>query len=108
MVRKSRSSFALAALGFLAASCASNGSIESGQKFGVHVGMRLEDAGAILRRQGLRPELPITNQQITACGERPRQPGEQLSAFSGRLTPFVCLFVVSGRVVAVAWEYTLP
>lgn len=110
MVRKFRSSFALAALGFLVASCASSGSIERGQRFGVQIGTPLDDARTVLRRRGFQDELPITNQELPGCGDRSRQQGEEVSAFSSpRLgLPLVCLFVVSGRVAAIAWEYTVP
>jgi hypothetical protein len=89
-----------------AASCASNESIESGQKFGVHVGMPLDDAGAILRRRGLQPGSQRTDELTTMCGARPRGQGEQVRSFTDARGGFaVCLFAVSGRVVAIAWEH---
>lgn len=87
------------------ASCASNEGIESGQKFGVHVGMPLDEASTILRRRGLQPVLPGTNELIPLCGGRPRGHSEEVSAFRSPRHPTVCLFGVSGRVVAVGWEY---
>ena len=105
MAQKVRSSFVLVALGLLVASCASSGSIESGQNFGVHVGMPLNDAGAILRRQGLEPVPPGIYEPEARCGMRAAGHGEEISAFTSPLKPIVCLFVVSGRVVAIAWEY---
>jgi hypothetical protein len=59
MVQKIRTAFVLAALGLLSASCASGGGIASGQKFGVQIGMQLDDASAILRQRGLQQESPI-------------------------------------------------
>ncbi len=106
MVRKFGSSFVLAALGFLAA-CASSGSTESGQKFGVQIGMSLDDASVILHRQGFQPSPLITN-ELPSCGYRARKRGEELNSFWGPRQPELCLFTVSRRVVAIAWEYTVP
>jgi hypothetical protein len=111
MVQKNRSSLVLVALGLLLASCATGGGIASGQKFGVQIGMPLDDASAILRQRGLQQQIPGPNTYNggTMCGMRLLGKGEELRDFwSEHSTYVICLFGVSGRVVAITWEVNSP
>lgn len=95
-------------LGLLTACVEPTGSIASGQKFGISVGMPPNSASAILRQRGFEPVLSVTNDEITECGGRLRGKAEEVSAFSNVRGPIICLFVMSDRVAAIAWEYTMP
>jgi len=94
----------LMTLGVLVASCASNGSIDSGRKYGIEVGMPSEEAVDILRQRGLRRDT-IPDDWGLICGGRAAGLGENLQSFTrGPNRPLICLFTASGRVVAIAWE----
>lgn len=93
------------ALGVLVASCAGNGSVDRGRKFGVEVGMSSEEAGAILSRTRVRRNLTFyPDGSLPMCGGRPRGNGERVELYATPQHDVVCLFVQSGRVVAIAWE----
>ncbi|MBX3430842.1 MAG: hypothetical protein KF779_14765 [Hyphomonadaceae bacterium] len=91
-------------LAMLLASCALPGSIDHGRRFGVEVGMPLEEADAILSRTRAHRELGDFPDGAPMCGGRPRGNGERVETYATPQHDVVCLFVVSGRVVAIAWE----
>jgi hypothetical protein len=86
----------------LLASCA-GGTIDRGSKYGVRVGMTLEEANTILERRGMR-RLPT---QTVGCAARYTQLSEIVVPYSRRgdgQPPVSCLFVRDGRVTVIAWE----
>lgn len=84
------------------AACTTGAHIERGQRFGVRIGMPLEEAHAIWVRRGLRPS-PASGRE---CGGRGAGPGDQIEIFfgtgwdSGR---HYCLLAVDGRVAVIGW-----
>jgi hypothetical protein len=90
----------------LSVACTTGSHIERGGRFGVRVGMPLEEAHAIWVRRGLRPSPPRANEMSEECGGRGRGPGDQIEVFfgtgwdSGRT---YCLLAVDGRVAVIGW-----
>lgn len=104
---RNSTSATLMALGILVASCVSNGSIDSGRRYGIEVGMPSEEASAILRQRGLQrlDNAGVSVYGAFMCGGRASKAGETMEAFARELgPPTICLFTASGRVVAIAWE----
>jgi hypothetical protein len=94
---------ALLTAAILVASCAANGSIDVGRKFGLEVGMTTEEASAVMRQRHPRYEAGPSG-LIPMCGGRPRGNGERLQSYATPQYDIICIFVASGRVVAIAWE----
>lgn len=83
--------------------CTTGSHIERGSRFGVRIGMPLEEAHSIFVRRGLRGG---ASEMSTECGGRRRGPGDQIEVFvgtgwdSGRN---YCLLAVDGRVAVIGW-----
>ena len=88
----------------LSAACTTGAHIETGQRFGVRIGMPLEEAHAILVRRGARGG---ALSGIEECGGRRRGPGDQIEVFFGTSWSAgrtYCLLAVDGRVAVIGWE----
>ena len=95
-------------LGLLAAACTPGAYIDTGERFGVRVGMPLADAHAIWVQRGMEPSSPQVNAMMQECGNRKRGPGDQIEYFSGSRSSWragrtYCLLAVDGRVTLIAW-----
>ena len=87
----------------------SYGHVVTGERLGVRVGMSLEEASAHLVRQGLVP-VPEYDRQVRSCGGRMVASQEEVRSFADNTWRHggVCLFVTSGRVVAIGWSFNGP
>lgn len=87
----------------LLVACTTGSHIESGQRFGVRIGMPLEEAHATMVRRGARASLAKGDE----CGGRTAGPGEQIEVFFGtswNAGRTYCLLAVDGRVALIGWE----
>ena len=95
-------------LGLLAAACTTGTQIDTGEAFGVRIGMSLADAHAVLVRRDLEPSSPQVNDVMQQCGNHKRGPGDQIEYFTGNRSSLragrtYCLLAVYGRVALIAW-----
>ena len=83
---------------------ASRGTIEEGSKFGVEIGMELDDAGHVLRERGLRPAALTAP---ASCHERTYSAERELELWYDDTwrRGTICLASVHGQVVSVSWRY---
>lgn len=82
------------------------GHIESGEKFGIRVGMTAARGESIATSQGLHLR-ELAPQPVDVCGTRTSNPGEEMQAFrdDSLRRGYVCTFIRNGQVVAVAWTF---
>ena len=101
----------LIALGYLAFDdftraglLASQGHAEEGSKFGVEIGMELDDAGHGLRERGLRP---VALTAPASCHGRIYAAEHELELWYDDTwrRGTICLASVNGRVESISWLY---
>jgi hypothetical protein len=99
--------FFAALLALLVTSCVTRAYIDTGEMFGVRIGMPMAEAREIMLRRGLQPGDAKQDSWIPDCAGRRRGPNDQIEFFFQQISPdashYYCILGVDGRVAVVGW-----